>query len=495
MPRTLHVSSARRAANRLGWLCVLALAGFLLSVPLGTGAFGASPQALPSLADLAERLRPSVVNISAETVVQAQGGGVPGMPGDPWSEMFRRFFEGQPFPFPESVPQAPPAEQRTSSLGSGLIVDKEGFILTNNHVIERATGITVVFDDRKRRKATVVGRDALTDLALLKVEKKPGDTFVPVRLGDSDKLRVGDWVMAIGNPFGLSHTVTAGIVSAKGRVIGAGRFDDFIQTDASINPGNSGGPLFNLEGEVIGINTAIFSRAGGNIGIGFAIPANMAKTIIPQLRRGSVVRGFLGVSIQSLSETMAKGLGLKDARGAIVASVVDDSPAAKAGIRRGDVIVALDGKKIEKARDLSRTAAGLKPGAAVKVELLRAGKPVSATLTVGRMPDEEEMIARAPTRENLASQLGVQVQDLTPDIARQVGARARTGVVVSTVAPGSPAAQVGLQRGDVIIEVNQKRVRNVNEMIAALNKGKGTGNLFFVERKGSTFYMAIESQG
>ena len=494
MTRTPHSPSARHSLNRLGWLFALALAGLLLALPLGRSASGASAQALPSLADLAERLRPSVVNISAETTVQAQGG-VPGGPGDPWSEMFRRFFEGQPFPFPESAPQAPPADRRTTSLGSGFIIDRDGFILTNNHVIERATGITVTFDDRRRRKATVVGRDALTDLALLKVEKRPSDTFAPVRLGDSDKLRVGDWVLAIGNPFGLSHTVTAGIVSAKGRVIGAGRFDDFIQTDASINPGNSGGPLFDLNGDVIGINTAIFSRAGGNIGIGFAIPASMAQALVPQLRQGSVVRGFLGVSIQSVNETMAKSLGLKDKRGAIVASVVEDSPAAKAGIRRGDVIVTLDGKKIEQARDLSRTAAGLKPGTATKVELLRAGKPVSVVIAVGRMPDEEQMIARAPTRENLTSQLGIQVQDLTPEIARQVGARSRTGVVVSNVAPGSTAAQVGLQRGDVIVEVNQKRVRSVSEMLAALSKGKGTGNLFFVERKGSTFYMAIESQG
>lgn len=474
-----------------GCLLVLALAALIASPPLAhRPASAASVQGLPTLADLAERLRPSVVNISAETVVQSQ----PGMPGDPL-EMFRRFFEGQPFPFPEGGPQGPPAEQRSTSLGSGFIIDKDGFVLTNNHVIEKATGITVTLDNRKRRKATVVGRDPLTDLALLKMEKQAGDNFVPIALGDSDKLRVGDWVLAIGNPFGLSHTVTAGIVSAKGRVIGAGRFDDFIQTDASINPGNSGGPLFDLQGMVIGINTAIFSRAGGNIGIGFAIPVNMAKTIIPQLRQGAVVRGFLGVSIQSVNETMAKSLGLKDQRGAIVANVVDDSPAAKAGVKRGDVVISLNGQKIEKARDLSRLAADLKPGSAAKMQILRAGKPVSLTVAVGRMPDEEQMIARAPSRENVASTLGFQAQDLTPEIARQVGARTRTGVVISNVAQGSPAAQVGLQRGDVIIEVNQKRVRNVSEMLESLNKEKGTGNLFFIERKGSTFYMAIENQG
>ncbi|MBI3127945.1 MAG: DegQ family serine endoprotease [Candidatus Tectomicrobia bacterium] len=487
------VASRQRFVKWISWLPVLVLAAFLAGPPLADRpAFAAAAvQGLPSLADLAERLRPSVVNISAETVVQAQPG-IPGMPGDPWPEMFRRFFEGQPLPFPES---GPPIEQRSTSLGSGFLIDKDGFVLTNNHVIEKATGITVILDNRKRRKATVVGRDPLTDLALLKVEKRPGDNFVPVALGDSDKLRVGEWVMAIGNPFGLSHTVTAGIVSAKGRMIGAGRFDDFIQTDASINPGNSGGPLFNLQGQVVGINTAIFSRAGGNIGIGFAIPANMAKTIVPQLRKGSVVRGFLGVSIQSVNETMAKSLGLKEQRGAIVASVVDDSPAAKAGIRRGDVITSLNEQKIEKARDLSRIAADLKPGTAVRVAVLRAGKPLALTVTMGRMPDEEQMVARAPARENITSSLGIQVQDLTPDIARQVGVRTRSGVVITNVTQGSPAAQVGLQRGDVIIEVNQKRVRNVAEMGQALQQGKGTGNLFFVERKGSTFYMAIENQG
>jgi len=471
------------------WLLLVAL-----SLAAAPGPRTSHAASLPSLADLAERLRPAVVNISAETVVQPQMGGIPGLPGDPWSEFFRRFFEGQPFPPPEGGPR-PPAEQKATSLGSGFIIDADGFLLTNNHVIEKATGITVIFHDQRKRKATVVGRDPQTDLAMLRVEKRPGDTFQFVHLGDSDRLRVGDWVMAIGNPFGLSHTVTAGIVSAKGRMIGQGRFDDFIQTDASINPGNSGGPLFNLAGEVVGINTAIFSRTGGNIGIGFAIPVNMARKILSQLRTGTVVRGFLGVSIQSVNETMAKSLGLKEARGAIVANLVDDGPAAKSGIQRGDVIVSLNGERVDSSRDLSRMAADLKPGASARVEVIRQGKPLTLTLMVGKMPEAEDVIARAPTQEDLTAKLGLQVQNLTPEIARQIGAKTRTGVVVAGVAPGSPAAQVGLQRGDVIIEVNQKRVRNVNEMRTTLNQGKGTSNLFLVERKGSTFYLAIEGQG
>jgi serine protease Do len=446
---------------------------------------------LPSLADLAERLKPSVVNISSETVVEMPQGGIPGMPGDPWNEFFRRFFEGQRPGFPRG--ERPP--QTRKNLGSGFIVDSmEGLILTNNHVVEKATKITVLTQDQKTRKATIVGRDPRTDLALLRVEKDPGEKLPAVKLGDSKKLRVGDWVMAIGNPFGLAHTVTAGIVSAKGRVIGAGPYDNFIQTDASINPGNSGGPLFNLDGEVVGINTAIFSRGGGNIGIGFALPVNMAKQLMPQLRKGSVVRGFLGVTIQPIDETMAKALDLKGKKGVLVASVADDGPSAMAGVTRGDVILSLNGTKVKSPRELSRMAAGLIPGTEAKLEIIRKGKPITINLKVGKLP-EQNQLAGLPTKEKVANKLGIQGETLTPELARRVGSRSEQGVVVMRVKPGSPAAKAGLRGGDVIIEANRKKVANVDDLTTALKGKKEQGDLFLIERRGATRFVVIERLG
>ncbi len=453
-------------------------------------------QGLPSLADLAERLKPSVVNISSETVVKTpQGGipGIPGSPGDPWNEFFRRFFEGPGGPgFPGGPRQSP---RKRQNLGSGLIVDsKEGLVLTNNHVVEKATKITVTTLDQKQRKATIVGRDPRTDLALLRVEIKKGETLPAVKLGDSDKLRVGDWVMAIGNPFGLALTVTAGIVSAKGRVIGAGPYDDFIQTDASINPGNSGGPLFNLDGEVVGINTAIFSRGGGNIGIGFAIPVNMAKNLMPQLRKGSVVRGFLGVTIQTVNAAMAKALGLKEKRGVLVASVAEDGPAAKAGIKRGDLILSLNGETVNAPRELSKMAARLSPGSKARLKIIRKGKDKTVTLTAGKLPDQNQ-VAALPSKEKVGQKLGIQGENLTPEVARQLGTRSTQGVVIMSVKPGSPAAKAGLRRGDVIIEANQKTVNNVQNLTKALKDKKNESNLFLIERRGNTHYVVIERIG
>jgi serine protease Do len=478
------------------------LAALLVGLTLGLtlGAPSRAPAAakiagLPSLADLAERLRPSVVNISSETLVQTRHG-VPGQPGDPWSEFFRRFFEGQPPGFPGQPGQGQQSPSRKSTnLGSGFIVDsKEGLVLTNNHVIEKASEITVVTQDQKRRKATVVGRDKRTDLALLRIEMKAGESLPAVKLGDSDKLRVGDWVVAIGNPFGLAHTVTAGIVSAKGRIIGAGPYDNFIQTDASINPGNSGGPLFNLAGEVVGINTAIFSRGGGNIGIGFAIPINQAKILMPQLRKGTVVRGFLGVSIQPVSESLAKAMGLKNTRGAIVSGLVMGGPSQKAGVKRGDVVVALNGKKVKEPRSLSRMAARLMPGDKAKLDLIRKGKRTSIAVTAGKMPDSTQVASLQKPAE-MGAKLGIEGQDLTPEVARKIGAQATKGVVVTKVKPGSPAAKAGLRRGDVIIEVNQRAVGSVGDLTAALKKKKNQGTLFLIERRGATRYVVIDGLG
>ena len=467
---------------------LLIAASLIISAP--AHAAMAKVEGLPSLADLAEQLKPSVVNISSETVVESQSRqGIPGMPGDPWSELFRRFFEGQQ---PPGFPGQPAPQQKRTNLGSGLIVDsEEGLVLTNNHVIEKATEITIMTQDKKRRKATVVGRDPRTDIALLRIEKKTGEKLPAVKLGDSGKLRVGDWVVAIGNPFGLAHTVTAGIVSAMGRVIGAGPYDNFIQTDASINPGNSGGPLFNLSGEVVGINTAIFSRGGGNIGIGFAIPINQAKDLMPQLRKGTIVRGFLGVSIQPVDDALAKALGLKNTKGALVSSLVTDGPAAKAGVKRGDVVLSLNGKPVESPRALSRMAASLSPKQKAELKIFRNGKAMDISVVVGKMPGPEQ-VASASGKMEMGKKLGIEGQNLTPDIARQIGAETKHGVVIVSVKPGSPADKAGIKRRDIIVEANKKPIKSIGDLSASIKRSKKAGNLFLIERRGATRYVVVE---
>ncbi len=487
-----HLSKSQRMRP------TFALAMMLLGLPVLFAPGGAQSAMrageLPSLAGLAEKLSPAVVNISTEVETGASpGGAAPGIPGDLWNEFFKRFYEGPFAPGPRGGLRPRPRRRQTSSLGSGFIIAGSGLIVTNNHVIENARKITVRFQDKRKRKAKVVGRDPQTDIALLQVETKPGDAFATAQLGDSAKLRVGDWVVAIGNPFGLSHTVTTGIVSAKGRVIGSGRFDNFIQTDASINPGNSGGPLFDLKGNVVGINTAIFSKSGGNIGIGFAIPINMAKKLIPQLRKGVVTRGFLGVSIQPVNESLAKELGLREARGALVSDLVEGGPAKKAGVRRGDVIVRLDDENIENPRELSLKAADLAPGSLVKIGVIRDGKQRSVQLKVGTLPGAKPL-AKA-SKPALQEKLGIEAQNLTPEIRKQIGAKTKTGVVISGVLPDSPAAAAGLRRGDVIIEANRKAVANADQLRAALKKETDQGNLLVIERQGATFYVALERKG
>ncbi|MDA0999786.1 MAG: DegQ family serine endoprotease [bacterium] len=470
--------------------CALIVLAGLAALPRSVGA----ANNMPSLADLAERLRPSVVNIRAETVAPARQG-IPGMPGDPWSELFRRFFEDNPFfEPPPGVPERRAPSQKSSSLGSGFIIDKSGLILTNNHVISAATSITVVFDDKKTRKAAVVGRDPRTDLALLRVELKPGEELPAVNLGNSDKLRVGDWVMAIGNPFGLSHTVTAGIVSAKGRIIGAGPYDDFIQTDASINPGNSGGPLFDLKGNVVGINTAIFSRSGGNIGIGFAIPVNVVKKIIPQLRTGTVTREFLGVSIQPWNEKLARRFGLEKAVGALVRKVVEGGPAMKAGVKQGDIITSLNGKKISDFRSLSLTAADLKPGSKAVMEIIRQGKKISLTIAVGKLPSET-LASRPQPQSTPSLKLGLRVTTLTPETARRFQSSSKKGVIITGIQKSSPADNARLRPGDVIVEVNHLPIESVGDFHQALKKGDKEGHIFLVERRGNTRYVPIDKAG
>jgi serine protease Do len=425
--------------------------------------------------ELAKRVNPGVVNISTTKVVK--GGGrifrnfsPPSRERDP----FRDFF-GEDF-FDRFFGEMLQKDYVQRSLGSGFIIDREGYIITNNHVIEGASEIRVRLSTERDFEAEVVGRDSKTDLALIKIKSSQD---LPVEeLGDSAKLEIGEWVMAIGNPFGLSHTVTVGIVSAKGRVIGSGPYDDFIQTDASINPGNSGGPLFNMNGEVVGINTAIVASGQG---IGFAIPINAAKEIIPQLKKkGKVTRGGIGVYVQKLTPDLAKSFGLEKNKGALVADVIPGSPADTAGIRRGDVIVKFNGKEIDEMNELPRIVASTPVGKEVEIGILREGKPLTLKLKVGELKDE----AMAPTLEKTKLELGMSVQEVTPEIAQQLRLGEATGVVVTQIEPGGVADEAGIQRGDVIREINGYAIRNVSDYRAALAKVKNEEILRLLIKRG-----------
>jgi serine protease Do len=437
---------------------------------------------VPNFADMAEHLKPSVVNMSTTQVVKGQRRTMPRMPfpspfgeRDPFEEFFERFFGGE----------NPQREFRRRSLGSGFIINSEGYIVTNNHVVENASDIKVSLSDKEEYDAKVIGRDPRTDVALIKIEAKK--ELAAVALGDSGKLRVGEWVMAIGNPFGLGHTVTTGIVSAKGRIIGAGPYDDFIQTDASINPGNSGGPLFNMNGEVVGINTAIIATGQG---IGFAIPINVAKDmLIPLRERGRVVRGWLGVQVQAITPELAKSFGLERERGALVADVMPDTPAEKAKIERGDIIVEFNGRKIEEMNDLPRAVASTPPNSEVPVKLLRKGQEKVVHVKVAELK-EERVAASGGTLEE---SLGMTVQELTPEIARSLRVTESKGLVVTNVDEGSPADEAGIRRGDVIVEVNQRKVENLRDYQAALGRvGSADSLLLLVRRGGNVLYVALK---
>ena len=433
--------------------------------------------------ELAKRVKPGVVNISTTKVVKG-GGRVfrhfspPSRERDP----FRDFF-GEDF-FDRFFGETPQRDYVQRSLGSGFIIDREGYIITNNHVIEGASEIRVRLSTEKEFEAEVVGRDQKTDLALIKIKSFQD---LPVEeLGDSDRVEIGEWVMAIGNPFGLSHTVTVGIVSAKGRVIGSGPYDDFIQTDASINPGNSGGPLFNMNGEVVGINTAIVAAGQG---IGFAIPINVAREIIPQLKKkGKVTRGGIGVYVQKLTPDLAKSFGLEKSKGALVADVIPGSEADAGGIRRGDVIVKFDGKEIDEMNDLPRIVASTPVGKEVEVGILREGKPMTLKLKVGELKDE----AAAPALEKTKLELGMGVQDITPEMARQLRLSDSSGVVVNQVEPGSAADEGGVHRGDIIREVNGQNIRNVEDYRSVLTKVKKGEVIRLLVRRGErNLYLTI----
>ena len=446
------------------------------TVPRHTG-----PVTLDTFRDVARLQTPGVVNVNTTKKVSTRrGGGQDEFLGD----LMDRFFGG-----PQGGGNGPDVQSQRS-LGSGFIVDKDGYILTNRHVIEGADKIQVTLADGKRFDAKLVGKDARTDVALLKIE--PKTTLTVLNLGDSDQTDVGEWVMAVGNPFGLSgNSVTVGVVSFKGRPLplntqGNTNPVEMIQTDASINPGNSGGPLLNTRGEVIGINTLIITQGlPQSAGVGFAVPINVAKEILPQLReKGRVVRGWLGVVIQPVSEDMAKSLRMDQAKGAIIADVTRDSPAEKAGLKPGDVVVTADGRAIEDSSALSRYIASKPPGSTVRLQILRNGAPSTMSLTLGTFPDED---AREEAAEARGGQMGMTLRDLTPSMAEQLGLpRGTQGVVVASVEAGEAAEDAGLQRGDVIVSVNGDDVDSVEEFDKEIAKAKGDGLARLRVRRGNT---------
>jgi serine protease Do len=439
---------------------------------------------LPSLVGLVKELKPTVVNISTTKLVRSplddffRGRDFPDFFGD---DFFKRFFGDQH-----------PREFRQKSLGSGFIIDKEGYILTNNHVVEKAEQIKVKLSDKKEYDAQVIGTDPKTDLALIKI-KAAGDLPV-AHIGDSDKLEVGEWVVAIGNPFGLEQTVTTGIISAKGRVIGAGPYDDFLQTDASINPGNSGGPLFNLRGEVVGINTAIV--AGGQ-GIGFAIPINMAKGLLPQLKKGRVVYGYLGVYIQDITPELAASFGLKEAKGVLVSDVTPDSPAKKAGVNKGDVILEYDGKQVEDKGQLTKMVGRTPIGKKVKLVVLRNKEQKILWVTIGEL-SEKPVTAAAPKPEE-SDRWGIKVQDISPDMAAHLGLPNNAGVVIAEVEPGSPAQEEDLQPGDVIIEVEHNPIKDLADFRRYIESYKKQKTLLLTVRTKANeyhnFFVVLKKKG
>jgi serine protease Do len=467
----------------------------------------ASAVELPSFAPMVKRVLPAVVNVQVEMHAPAneqmslnefgQGGpgggdeGQPLFPPSPFDQFLRRFFQQNP------GGMAPP--QRGEALGSGFIIDPLGYVVTNNHVVENADKVTVVFQDGSKHPAKIVGRDPKTDLALLKIN---ADHPLPyVEWGDSNATQVGDWVLAVGNPFGLGGTVSSGIISARGRDIHSGPYDDFLQIDASINRGNSGGPTFNLDGKVIGINTAIYSPNGGSVGIGFAIPSSLAKPVIDQIRaHGKVERGWLGVQIQEVTPEIAKTLGLPKAEGALVADVTAGGPAEKIGIKQGDVIVGYDGHAIEKLRDLPLAVAETPVGQKAEVKVWRDGHEQTLEPMIAEMPEHPEQVARgeeaAPeSHPQTASTMGLKLEPLTADLRRELHVpRNVKGVVVSSVAPSSPLADLGLAPGDVIQAINQEPVATPKEVIAKLDaakKGSNKSLLFLINRHGINEFVAL----
>jgi len=432
-----------------------------------------------SFADLAEKLKPSVVNISTTKTVRSGVLRSPFGQGTP----FNRNFGGDDF-FERFFGDMPQRQFKQKSLGSGFIISHDGYIFTNNHVVEQADKILVKLSDGKEYEAKVIGKDAKTDIALIKI--KPNDSLPVAETGDSEKLRVGDWVLAIGNPFGLEQTVTAGIVSAKGRVIGAGPYDNFIQTDASINPGNSGGPLFNMEGKVVGINTAIVAQGQG---IGFAIPISMAKTILPDLKaKGKVTRGWLGVSVQDISEDIAKSMKIKDKSGALISDVFKGDPADKAGLKSGDIVTEINGKPVKDTHELLMMIAGFRIGETIKIKIVRDGQEKVLPITIAERTEKSEMASSLQSGEAF----GMTVQEITPEIAQHLGLTIKKGLIVVDVQEGTVAEEVGIQPQDIILQVNKVKVTTMKEYQKEIAKAGEKGSILLLIKRGkATFFVPL----
>ena len=445
---------------RLNTLFIVVASSFLLLLPyIAKAESSADVELLDRSAKAFSRVvkdvKPAVVHIKVESTVEM-------------SQEYEQFFNNpffERFFGPQHRFQDPQQRKRQQQgAGSGFIIDKDGYILTNNHVVEKADKITVTLSDNSEVEAKLIGADPKSDVALIKIDV---DHALPtVNLGDSESLEVGEWVIAIGNPFGLSQTVTVGVVSAKGRSrVGINEYEDFIQTDAAINPGNSGGPLLNIHGQVVGINSALYSRTGGYMGIGFAIPINMAKSIKEQLQNnGKVTRGYLGVGIQDVDEGLAESFGLDKSGGVLITDVQEDTPASKAGIKNQDIIVKLGDIELKDTQDLRNRIAQTTPGTDIVLHLMRDGKPIELQVTIGEQPADFGNVAQAVPDENPLSSFGLVLQDLTPDLAEQLGYKGRQGLVISEVTPGSPAAVVGLKSGLLIEEVQKVPVKNLEEL-------------------------------
>jgi serine protease Do len=430
-----------------------------------------------SFSHLVKTASPSVVNISTVTTVKGQQQvPMPFGPDDPLRDFFERFFGGQI-----------PREYKQRNLGTGFIIGPNGFILTNNHVVEQSDEIKVKTADNKEYTAEIIGRDPMTDLALIRIKTEV--PLLPLVLGNSDRLEVGDWVVAIGNPFGLGNTVTAGIVSAKYRRIGAGAYDNFIQTDTPINPGNSGGPLLNTAGEVVGINTAIFSQSGGSVGIGFAIPINMVKDLLSQLKKGKVIRGWIGVIIQKVTPELKDKLNLPDEKGALVSDVVSRGPADESGIKRGDVIVSFDGKPIRESRELPYIVASTPVDKTVPVEVIRNREKLRSEVRVGELKTAEEQFQQMPKGE---PDFGLTLQEITPELAKQYDLAETSGLIIVNVENNSPAAEADLRDGDIILEVDQTPVKRLAAFISIIRRyKKGDTVLFLINREGLTLFVTL----
>ena len=430
-----------------------------------------------SFSYLAKKAGPSVVNISAVRIMkrpdEAQ---LPYGKGDPLEELFSRFYRDRTL-----------RGFRQNSLGTGFIISRDGFILTNNHVVEQSEEIKVTLSDKREFSAKIIGRDSLTDLVLIRIET---DTPVePLNLGNSDRLEVGDWVVAIGNPFGLSNTVTAGVVSAMYRKIGLGPYENFIQTDTPINPGNSGGPLLNTNGEVVGITTLIFTQSGGSLGIGFAIPINIAKDMLPRLGRGKVVRGWMGTIIQSITPELRAKLRLKDELGALVSDALPGGPADKAGIRRGDVVVSYGGKEIREAGDLLGLVASSPIGKPVVTEVIRSGNRERYSVVIEEFEEDSEL----PVAEENRQEFGLVLQQITPELARKYGLPRTGGLLVVEVMVNTAADEAGFEPGDIILEVDQISVRDLIGFGKKVDGyGKGETVLFLVDHSGITLYLTMK---